>query len=71
MSDESNSTPEKSSILDRLKIKKTSEKPEEYKSREDQLKEDKIVFPKEANPIKINLDGEFKMVATCMQNMEP
>jgi len=71
MSDESNSTPEKSSILDRLKIKKTSEKPEEYKSREDQLAEDKVVFPKEANPIKINLDGEFKMVATCMQNMEP
>jgi len=56
------------SILDKLKIKKTAAKPKEkiYQSREDT-----ITSPKDDKPVQIKLDGEFKMVATCMQNMEP
>ena len=56
------------SILDKLKIKKTGARPKEkiYQPRED-----KTTSPKDDKPIQIKLDGEFKMVATCMQNMEP
>ncbi|MDA9312302.1 THUMP domain-containing protein [Vicingaceae bacterium] len=56
------------SILDKLKIKKTGVNPKEkiYQPRED-----KTTSQKEDKPIQIKLDGEFKMVATCMQNMEP
>ena len=56
------------SILDKLKIKKTGVRPKEkiYQPRED-----KTTSPKDDKPIQIKLDGEFKMVATCMQNMEP
>ncbi len=56
------------SILDKLGVKKTGAKPKEkiYRPRED-----KTTSPKDDKPIQIKLDGEFKMVATCMQNMEP
>ncbi len=56
------------SILDKLKIKKTAVKPTEKIY---QRREDKVTSPKDDKPVQIKLDGEFKMVATCMQNMEP
>jgi putative N6-adenine-specific DNA methylase len=56
------------SILDKLKIKKTGAKPKEKVY---QPREEKGTSPREDKPIQLKLDGEFKMVATCMQNMEP
>ena len=68
MSEEQKNEQGSSSILDKLKIKKTSGKPKERKQ---VSREERETLPKDDQPIQLKLDGEFKMVATCMQNMEP
>lgn len=70
MSEEPTNKPEQPSILDKLKIKKSTDTPKEFKQRK-LVEEDGTPVPRMEETVKLKLDGDFKMVATCMQNMEP